>query len=93
MNAGDYSKGHIGSEGALRFGKGIWWMSARMAGWNGCAAVVNELVKSNKTTTSSQVFNDEIKVALDYAFLIAQTCLQVFILFFCLIQRFLQPIK
>ncbi|MBN1646659.1 MAG: hypothetical protein JW874_01380, partial [Spirochaetales bacterium] len=27
--------GHIGSDGALRLGKAMWWMLARMAGWAG----------------------------------------------------------
>jgi hypothetical protein len=27
--------GHISNAGALRLGKAIWWMLARMAGWNG----------------------------------------------------------
>jgi hypothetical protein len=32
-NLGDGSIGHIGSAGALRLGKALWWMLARMAGW------------------------------------------------------------
>ena len=27
--------GHIGERGALRLGKALWWMLARVAGWNG----------------------------------------------------------
>jgi len=34
-NLGDGSIGHIGSAGALRLGKALWWMLARIAGWNG----------------------------------------------------------
>ncbi|MFZ6028727.1 MAG: hypothetical protein ACOYYS_13510 [Chloroflexota bacterium] len=29
------SIGHIGERGALRLGKALWWMLARMAGWDG----------------------------------------------------------
>jgi len=27
--------GHIGNAGALRLAKAMWWMLARMAGWDG----------------------------------------------------------
>lgn len=34
-NLGDESIGHIGSTGAIRLAKAMWWMLARMAGWDG----------------------------------------------------------
>lgn len=34
-NLGDASIGHIGSEGAIRLAKAMWWMLSRMAGWDG----------------------------------------------------------
>ena len=34
-NLGDGSIGHIGEAGAIRLGKAMWWMLARMAGWDG----------------------------------------------------------
>lgn len=34
-NLGDGSIGHIGSAGAIRLAKAMWWMLARMAGWDG----------------------------------------------------------
>lgn len=34
-NLGDGSIGHIGSAGATRLAKAMWWMLARMAGWDG----------------------------------------------------------
>ena len=34
-NYGDASIGHIGEQGALRLAKAMWWMLARIAGWDG----------------------------------------------------------
>lgn len=34
-NLGNESIGHIGPQGALRLGKALWWMLARIAGWDG----------------------------------------------------------
>jgi len=34
-NLGDEKIGHIGSAGAVRLAKAIWWMMARLAGWDG----------------------------------------------------------
>ena len=34
-NLGDASVGHIGSAGAIRLAKAMWWMLARTAGWDG----------------------------------------------------------
>jgi hypothetical protein len=34
-NLGDGSIGHIGSAGTLRLAKAMWWMLARIAGWDG----------------------------------------------------------
>jgi len=31
----DSSVGHIGANGALRLAKALWWMLARLAGWDG----------------------------------------------------------
>ena len=33
----DSSVGHIGANGALRLAKALWWMLARLAGWDGSA--------------------------------------------------------
>ena len=34
-NLGSQTVGHIGRAGCLRLGKAVWWMLARMAGWDG----------------------------------------------------------
>ena len=34
-NLGDETEGHIGSAGCIRLAKAMWWMLARLAGWNG----------------------------------------------------------
>jgi hypothetical protein len=34
-NMGGTGTGHIGAVGALRLGKALWWLLARMAGWDG----------------------------------------------------------
>lgn len=41
-NLGDESIGHIGEAGALRLAKAMWWMLARMAGWDGNVTVYSE---------------------------------------------------
>ena len=40
QNLGDASIGHIGSAGAIRLAKAMWWMLARMAGWDGGTTMV-----------------------------------------------------
>ena len=39
-NLGDGGLGHIGPAGRLRLAKAMWWMLARMAGWDGSTATV-----------------------------------------------------
>ena len=37
-NLGGGDVGHIGNEGALRLAKAMWWMLARIAGWDGASS-------------------------------------------------------
>ena len=39
-NLGNASIGHIGSAGSIRLAKAMWWMLARMAGWDGGTATI-----------------------------------------------------
>lgn len=41
-NEGDESEAHIDSPGTLRLAKAMWWMLARMAGWDGNVTVYSE---------------------------------------------------
>lgn len=41
-NLGDGGLGHIGPAGRLRLAKAMWWMLARMAGWDGNVTVYSE---------------------------------------------------
>lgn len=51
MNLGDGSIGHIGSAGAIRLAKAMWWMLARIAGWDGVTTDVIE-----QTTPANDLF-------------------------------------
>jgi hypothetical protein len=42
----DDSVGHIGEQGALRLAKALWWMLARLAGWDGVPANALQLYAS-----------------------------------------------
>jgi uncharacterized repeat protein (TIGR01451 family) len=37
-NTGSYGSSHIGEAGCLRLGKAMWWLLARIAGWDGTPA-------------------------------------------------------
>lgn len=41
-NLGDESIGHIGEAGQIRLSKAMWWMLARIAGWDGNVAVYDD---------------------------------------------------
>lgn len=50
---------HIGEVGALRLAKAMWWMLARIAGWDGTSVGINELENNSgyirKIVTSQQI--------------------------------------
>jgi hypothetical protein len=54
---------HIGEVGALRLAKAMWWLLARIAGWNGVATEVNDVV-SNEANIWTKIKGDELTVNL-----------------------------
>jgi len=54
---------HIGEVGALRLAKAMWWMLARIAGWNGVTTDVEEL-SLNQPEIWTDVNSDELTVHL-----------------------------
>lgn len=53
---------HIGQRGALRLGKALWWMLARMAGWDGTPATA--LVLRGAPANQTIYLNWTVNVAL-----------------------------
>ena len=51
-NLGDESIGHIGEAGAIRLAKAMWWMLARIAGWDGNVAVYDDEEPSVDSTAT-----------------------------------------
>ena len=67
------SSGHIGQRGALRLGKAMWWMLARIAGWDGVSgggdtisptvsstAPVNGATNINPATAVTATFSEAV---------------------------------
>ena len=55
-NLGTGDIGHIGSEGALKLAKAMWWMLARIAGWDGSSSSsvpVNSITVTGGTSIST----------------------------------------
>ena len=60
-NEGDGSIAHIGSEGVLKLAKAMWWMLARIAGWDGgVTSVLDTSEKESQIWTEIKV--DELNV-------------------------------
>lgn len=62
-NQGDATIGHISEAGAIRLAKAMWWMLARIAGWDGGVTYVD-----NSTREESEIWTEirgsELKVYL-----------------------------
>ena len=54
---------HIGEVGALRLAKAMWWLLAKIAGWDGVATEVDYIV-SNETDIWTSLTGHELKVRL-----------------------------
>jgi hypothetical protein len=53
--------GHIGMNGALRIAKAMWWMLARMSGWDGKPNAVSDLKSQPETITLHQNYPNPCK--------------------------------
>lgn len=74
-NLGDGSVGHIAPAGALRLGKAIWWMLARMAGWDGeSTSAVNQDANVNQPGYTSYIQDGEFFIHFDNPSLYNGTC-------------------
>jgi hypothetical protein len=68
--------GHISSAGELRLGKAMWWMLARIAGWDGTTATgINSLKKDTSPSALIEKTKDEIRIKLDESYLSATVSL------------------
>ena len=58
--------GHISNAGALRLGKALWWMLARIAGWDGSTTTsVNTIVKEKFSPITIDTANERIIIKID----------------------------
>lgn len=56
---------HIGEVGALRLAKAMWWMLARIAGWDGVITGINEGNADTKSLVSLEKTDSQISIKLD----------------------------
>jgi hypothetical protein len=56
---------HIGQRGALRLAKAMWWMLARMAGWDGVTLAVNQPADDSKIRILPNPVGDFLTIHLD----------------------------
>jgi len=57
--------GHISNAGALRLARAMWWMLAKIAGWDGGAPLVIDDNQYNKGYSKKIVTHDKIELQLD----------------------------
>ena len=66
---------HIGEVGALRLAKAMWWMLARIAGWDGGTTAISEQkLRANSLFTVTTTPND-IRIIIDDSILPAKVCI------------------
>jgi hypothetical protein len=53
---------HIGEVGALRLAKAMWWMLARIAGWDGITTGVHESKESEGSKVAFEIGSDKIRI-------------------------------
>lgn len=59
---------HIGQRGALRLAKALWWMLARMAGWDGETTGLIQPEMNSKVRIQPNPVNDILMVEMDEPF-------------------------
>ena len=62
-NLGAADKSHIGTKGTLRLAKAVWWLMARIAGWNDISTDIS-VGKSDKKESVFIVTDNEIHIKL-----------------------------
>jgi hypothetical protein len=56
---------HIGEVGALRLAKAMWWMLARIAGWDGGLSAIPQIVSPDLPSLSVKIAKPEITIYLN----------------------------
>jgi hypothetical protein len=56
---------HISAAGELRLGKAMWWMLARMAGWDGITTGISDIKNDSELSSKIERTKDEIRIKLD----------------------------
>lgn len=63
---------HFGSNGALKIAKAMWWMLARMAGWDGSITTgINDHVKDKSLSPIIEIRGDDLRITIDDFYLFA----------------------
>lgn len=67
--------GHISNAGAIRLAKAMWWMLARIAGWDGITTSVQETESQGLLSVIVDNYSQEIKIHLESSYLFGQISL------------------
>jgi hypothetical protein len=66
---------HFGTNGALKIGKAVWWLLARMAGWNGVSTGIQDTKATDVPGMIIESNSSEIKVHISETYLSGQISL------------------